>query len=319
MVPVFFAMAQWWQASRSAPAFAYQLAAALGQYTFVFGLSLIGMLAARSLRSRMLVACLPVAYSLLGTLHGVSSTGGVIGTWPGTVEMARVIGVACCVLPIVAVPLLQEASPQPEPPRLTRAIPCLGLIFGAVAIVCVAAAAVTGDALLNGVDRYVLIVAAFLLPTRVTGKRLLLGAGLCLAGLASIQGWLLSPSFDSLPTIDIVSTFAVLLIASSWRSVARFVEELSTRANRLLVATVALNLVDAAMTGFIVLAGRGSELNPLIRVLGLPLGLGVKVVGGTALSYAVYKLRPGALVVPFAMLAGVAAWHLSGLLLLGPH
>jgi Domain of unknown function (DUF5658) len=81
----------------------------------------------------------------------------------------------------------------------------------------------------------------------------------------------------------------------------------------LLVAVNLLNVADALFTRLAVHAGQATELNPLVRAVGLP----AKVVGVGLLSWLLYRRRPALLLIPAAALLVVLAYHVSGLVVDG--
>ena len=81
----------------------------------------------------------------------------------------------------------------------------------------------------------------------------------------------------------------------------------------LLVTVNLLNLADAVLTRFAVSAGAAVELNPVVRLIGLPAKL--LLVG--LLSWLLYRRRPATLLFPAAVLLVVLAYHVSGLIIDG--
>lgn len=81
----------------------------------------------------------------------------------------------------------------------------------------------------------------------------------------------------------------------------------------LLVALNVLNLLDAALTFFLVRYGVAAEANPLVEWMTLP----GKVLFVAALSLLLWKLRPRALVVPLVGYGAVVCYTIAGALWLG--
>ena len=81
----------------------------------------------------------------------------------------------------------------------------------------------------------------------------------------------------------------------------------------LLVALNVLNLVDAALTFYLVRAGVAAEANPFVEWLTLP----GKVVFVAALSLLLWTLRPRALVLPLVGYGAVVCYSIAGALWLG--
>ena len=79
----------------------------------------------------------------------------------------------------------------------------------------------------------------------------------------------------------------------------------------LLVAVNVLNVADALFTQFAINARQATELNPLVRSVGLP----AKIAGVGLLSWLLYRKRPALLLIPAAALLVVLAYHLSGLVI----
>jgi hypothetical protein len=79
----------------------------------------------------------------------------------------------------------------------------------------------------------------------------------------------------------------------------------------LLVIVNALNVVDAVCTYFATTSGEASEANPFVHAVGLP----VKLVIVLAASVLLARWKPRALVWTAVVLAGVVAWHVSGIVL----
>ena len=79
----------------------------------------------------------------------------------------------------------------------------------------------------------------------------------------------------------------------------------------LLVTVNVLNLADAVLTRFAVSTGSALELNPVVRLIGLP----AKLILVGVLSWLLYRRRPATLLFPAAVLLVVLAYHLSGLVI----
>lgn len=82
----------------------------------------------------------------------------------------------------------------------------------------------------------------------------------------------------------------------------------------MLVALNALNLLDALLTYLVTRAGIAVEANPLVEWMTLP----GKVVLVAGLSFALWKVRPGALVVPVVGYSAVVAYTIAGALWVSP-
>lgn len=72
----------------------------------------------------------------------------------------------------------------------------------------------------------------------------------------------------------------------------------------------ALNIADALLTTIALRAGVAVEANPVVRTIGMP----GKVVLVAVAGWALYRLRPRALMVPIAALALVVLWTSLNLL-----
>ena len=101
------------------------------------------------------------------------------------------------------------------------------------------------------------------------------------------------------------------LVVSTWEPVSSAMRRSEESPVALLVAVNVLNVADALFTQFAVRAGQATELNPLIRSIGLP----AKIVGVGLLSWLLYRRRPALLLIPAAALLIVLAYHVSGLVI----
>jgi hypothetical protein len=101
----------------------------------------------------------------------------------------------------------------------------------------------------------------------------------------------------------------IAILGSSWTLVATALRKGISRPLALVTALNFLNLSDALLTWFAVESGGAQELNPFVRVLGLPF----KLVAVGALSLLLYRRRPAALVWPIAALLWVLCYHVSGI------
>ena len=112
---------------------------------------------------------------------------------------------------------------------------------------------------------------------------------------------------DGLPVVGCA------LIASLWDRLADAMRWTIARPMSLLVTVNVLNLADAVLTRFAVSAGSAVELNPVVRLIGLP----AKLVLVGLLSWLLYRRRPATLLIPAAVLLVVLAYHVSGLIIDG--
>jgi hypothetical protein len=103
------------------------------------------------------------------------------------------------------------------------------------------------------------------------------------------------------------------LVGSSWTLISAALRKGIQRPVALVVAVNALNLTDAVLTRFAVASGGALELNPFVRVLGLP----VKLAAVAGLTVLLYKRRAPALVWPVAVLLWVLCYHISGMVVNG--
>ena len=101
---------------------------------------------------------------------------------------------------------------------------------------------------------------------------------------------------------------AIPVIAASWRPLSLWLEGLRRSPRSALVALNALNVADALLTSFAVHREGAAEVNPFVRLIGLPAKLALVVV----LSFFLFRVRPR--VLPWLVLAltGVLAWHIAG-------
>ena len=110
---------------------------------------------------------------------------------------------------------------------------------------------------------------------------------------------------DGLPVVGCA------LIASLWDRLADAMRWTIARPMSLLVTVNVLNLADAVLTRFAVSTGSAVELNPVVRLIGLP----AKLILVGVLSWLLYRRRPATLLFPAAVLLVVLAYHLSGLVI----
>ena len=101
------------------------------------------------------------------------------------------------------------------------------------------------------------------------------------------------------------------LLASCWEPLSRAMRRSEESSMSLLVAVNVLNVADALFTQFAINARQATELNPLVRSVGLP----AKIAGVGLLSWLLYRKRPALLLIPAAALLVVLAYHLSGLVI----
>jgi hypothetical protein len=102
--------------------------------------------------------------------------------------------------------------------------------------------------------------------------------------------------------------FAVTLLGAAWHPLARLICRFRNRTS-LLWTLNTLNIADAALSAVVVGSGIGAESNPLVRVVGLP----VKVIAVAIAGSLIARVRPKALLWPVIVLAGVIAWHVTGI------
>ena len=100
------------------------------------------------------------------------------------------------------------------------------------------------------------------------------------------------------------------LVVALWEPASRLLRAALERPRSLVVAVNGLNLVDAVLTVVAIRSGSAVELNPLIRIGGIPLKLALVGV----LTWLLYRKRPRALLVPAVVLAWVVCYHLSGII-----
>jgi hypothetical protein len=101
-----------------------------------------------------------------------------------------------------------------------------------------------------------------------------------------------------------------VLVVTCWEPLAHLTRRALGTPIALVVAVNALNLVDAVLTAVAIRSGGAFELNPIVRVGGIPLKL--TLVG--VLTWLLYRKRPRALLVPAVVLAWVVCYHLSGII-----
>jgi hypothetical protein len=112
------------------------------------------------------------------------------------------------------------------------------------------------------------------------------------------------------PREQIVVTVCAVVV-SCWEPLSTAMRGSEESPLGLLIAVNVLNVADAALTQFAIRAGQATELNPLVRSIGLP----AKIVGVGLLSWLLYRKRPALLLIPAAALLLVLAYHVSGLVI----
>jgi len=125
----------------------------------------------------------------------------------------------------------------------------------------------------------------------------------------SVSGYV---GLGSTVSSDAVTAAPVVLcafFASCWEPLSSAMRRSEESPLALLVAVNVLNIADALFTQFAVRAGQATELNPLVRTIGLP----AKILGVGLLSWLLYRKRPALLLIPAAALLVVLAYHVSGL------
>jgi hypothetical protein len=198
-----------------------------------------------------------------------------------------------------------------------------GRAIAAGALVALLAALITaltwsivdGSSLFSGSDRAWTLVA-FGACISLAGWRWLLAilpASLLFAGVVHS---LLTPEMPAFPGWVTTWVFlsALAVEASLWLPAARLVQRFEARPAWLFAMINLLNVLDAVFTWFVVSSGRGTEANPVIRALGLP----IKVVVVALASGLILRLRPKWLWVPLVAMVAVNIWHLSGLVINQP-
>ena len=102
---------------------------------------------------------------------------------------------------------------------------------------------------------------------------------------------------------------ATALAVSPWELISAWLEEVRDRPLLLLVAANALNVADALMTWDAIEAGNAVEVNPIVRLIGLPL----KLIVVALFTWIIFVKRPRSLLWPVVGLGLVLGYHLSGL------
>jgi len=103
---------------------------------------------------------------------------------------------------------------------------------------------------------------------------------------------------------------ACALVVALWEPVSGLFRAALERPRSLVVAVNALNVLDAGLTELAIWSGSAVELNPVIRIGGIPLKLALVGV----VTWLLYQRRPRALLVPAVVLAWVVCYHLSGII-----
>lgn len=98
------------------------------------------------------------------------------------------------------------------------------------------------------------------------------------------------------------------ILVASRDALARGMEGLARSPMKALLVVNLLNLVDAGFTSFAVRSEGAVEVNPFVRLIGLP----AKILLVGALSLMLFRVRPRALVWLVLPFLGVFAWHLAG-------
>jgi uncharacterized protein DUF5658 len=101
-----------------------------------------------------------------------------------------------------------------------------------------------------------------------------------------------------------------VLVVSCWEPLAHLTRRAIETPISLVVAVNAMNLVDAVLTEVAIRSGGAVELNPVVRVGGIPLKLALVGV----VTWLLYRRRPRALLLPAVVLAWVVCYHLSGII-----
>jgi hypothetical protein len=118
---------------------------------------------------------------------------------------------------------------------------------------------------------------------------------------------------SELPLGEFWLFLAAVVVASAWEPLAPRLRRLEARPAWLAVGVIVLNTADAIMTEVGVRSGGATELNPIVRTVGLP----AKLLLVPLAVWLLYRWRPSVLLWPFVILAGVVCYHLTGLVVNG--
>jgi hypothetical protein len=293
------------------------------------GFALIGVVVA--VAGRRVLSALPASlYVLYGVPHGIHSLMPIGLQWqvqcydrcPGVWFGFPVLGAAVDLALVLAPAMVVAWSVRPErwPGPVDRStVAAIGLALG-LAILTYRTSAVIGRppdpatalalgafGVAAGARRpwwpWVPVVAA----TTVGGYFVFLWSSIVAPDPGFTVSWSQALLFFAESVVPIL---VLTVLGSSWTLWAAALRKGTSRPLWLLAGLNVLNLADALLTQFAVRSGGALELNPLVRVVGLPL----KLVAVGALSVLLYKRRPAALMWPIAVLLWVLCYHVSGII-----
>lgn len=195
--------------------------------------------------------------------------------------------------------------------RIAAATVCVAALIMARAVASPDAWAASG-----GSGRYAAMAALLVLGYLGGGNKSRLRWLLLLFPLLTTLDWislfLPEPSLARVlsPTIPYVTAVGLGLLIYPLAERLGKAQKMSPRV--LLILVISLNAIDAVLTWSFVSSNEAAELNPVVRLIGLPGKVAVVTIAATL----VYRFRPSALVWPVTALGVVICWHVVGLWLL---
>ena len=242
------------------------------------------------------------------------------GIWVANLWVGGLIDLALVLAPGFVLSRSVAARTWPEP-RGAAAFAAAGLAIGLAVMVDRTTAVVIG----NRVDpsAFVAVTAFGLLAgmsrrwwpwAHIVATAALVGSlmSLLLIVLDPFNPVDLSTAWSSVVFVaeDLAPYLICVLVVACWEPLAHVMRRALGSPISLVVAVNALNVLDAGLTELAVRSGGAVELNPLVRIGGIPLKLALVGV----LTWLLYRRRPRALLVPAVVLAWVVCYHLSGII-----
>lgn len=266
-------------------------------------------------RGRLLVALPALVFLIVGYVSGdLSATGGALSNWPSDDPLRYAWGFSLALIPALVASLFASRPTEWEvsPPVTSAAAAGTAALVGmAIAVVLVVRGALFGWAILDGVDRFAIVVVTAAIISSLRWWIFLWMVPIVILLAPELWPFLVPGSSSLRSSLDAPFLLASAGIAFGWRTYSRPLDSFHRSPRQLLFAVVALNTLDAVLTELVVATGRGEELNPLVTIIGLP----IKLVVVPIVAWLIYRVRPGALFIPALALGGVLCWHLGGALI----
>jgi hypothetical protein len=282
----------------------YLLVFTVGPYAALLGAAGLAVASGR----RVSALAVPVVYVAVTWIVTGHHSNAILGTWSSWSYGTLVISTGLVVLPCAFVAAIAARRSRPSPTTLHAG--ALAVIAALVALVIVVHGIIDGQPWTASAGA---VVVSTMAGIACSGRWHLLPFAVALPWLlhADPLAWMASGLSSPAPLEAMMFASAPVLIGAACQPLSGLLDRASSRPMTLLVAVNVLNLVDALATARTLEAEQGTEANPAVEMLGLPL----KVAVGLGASLLVFRYRPRALLIPVVALGLVSCWHVAGLIL----